>query len=171
MKLIGLLNDKTVQNPKLRLNTKDWNVRIAVRSVLFDKQGKVALLYLRKHKIYKIPGGGVELGENLELALEREIAEETGCRAKTLSDLGAFVEQKDRWEKIQISYCYVSEVVEYGEPDFTEDEIADGFELIWVENLKKAIEVSGSVSPKGYGNQYMAARDHEILKAAEKKSI
>lgn len=167
MKLIGLLNDKTVQTPKLHLDNKDWQVRIAVRSVLFDKQGKVALLYLRKHGIYKIPGGGVELGENLELALEREVAEETGCRAKTLGELGVFVEQKDHWKKVQISYCYTSEVVEYGKPNFTEDEIADGFELIWVENLKKAIEISGSVNPKGYGNQYMSARDHKILKAAE----
>ena len=168
MRLIRFFDDNTVKHPDLWLNPKDWKVRIAVRSVLFDKYGKVALLYLRKHGIYKIPGGGVEPGENLALALEREIAEETGCIAQTKKELGSFIERRDNWKMIQISYCYTSEVVSYGEPDFTEDEIADGFELIWVDNLKDAIEITRKVTPTGYENEYMAARDHEILKAARK---
>lgn len=168
MNLIGFLDDKTVTHPNLRLNPKGWKVRTAVRSVLFDNSGKVALLYLRNQGIYKIPGGGVEPGENLPLALEREIAEETGCIARTISGLGAFVEHKENFEMIQVSYCYISEVVKHGKPDFTDKEIADGFELLWADNLKKAIQISGEVKTEGYNNQYMAVRDHEILKAAEK---
>lgn len=167
MNLIGFLDDETVQNLKPRLDTHDWRIRMAVRSVLFDKQGKVALLHLKKHDIYKIPGGGVEIGEDLGLALEREIAEETGCKAKTLGELGAFVERKDHWKMLQVSYCYLSEVVEHGDPDFTESEIEDGFELLWADNLDSAIELATNVNPQSVGNKYMSARDGEILRAAE----
>ncbi len=163
MKLIGYLDDNSVQDPKLRLNTENWSIRVAVRSVLFDKQGKVALLYLRNQDIYKIPGGGVKIGEDLGLALEREIAEETGCKAKTLQELGAFVEYKENWKRIQISYCYTSEVEEYGEPSFTKSEIEDGFELLWVDNLEKAIELARSVKPDDIHNKYMSTRDLKIL--------
>lgn len=167
MNLLGFIDDKTVKNPSSRLNPKGWKVRTAVRSVLFDNSGKVALLYLRNQGVYKIPGGGVKPSEDLPLALEREIAEETGCIAKTISELGAFVEHKKNFEMIQVSYCYTSEVVKHGTPDFTDKEIADGFELIWVDSLKEAIKITGKVKATGYNNQYMSTRDHEILNAAE----
>lgn len=39
--------------------------RFATRTVLFDQDGKVAALNVKKHGYYKIPGGGVEQEENI----------------------------------------------------------------------------------------------------------
>ena len=40
--------------------------RHAVRVVLLDDIGQVAVIYVNKHGYYKIPGGGVETGEDLK---------------------------------------------------------------------------------------------------------
>ncbi|HSN76554.1 MAG TPA: NUDIX domain-containing protein [Anaerolineae bacterium] len=50
-----------------------------VGALIFDPEGRLFLM--RSHKWggkYVVPGGHVELGETLEAALRREVAEETG---------------------------------------------------------------------------------------------
>ena len=44
--------------------------------------GKIAAIYSRKHKYYKIPGGGIEPGEDNICALIREVKEEVGLNVK-----------------------------------------------------------------------------------------
>ena len=67
--------------------------RTAVRAILFysDK-----LLMVKTNRgDYKFPGGGVEPGENLENALMREIAEETGYVMVKIGDkLGEVIQQR-----------------------------------------------------------------------------
>jgi len=56
-----------------------------VGALIFDPAGRLFLM--RSHKWagkYVVPGGHVELGETLEAALRREVAEETGL---TISDI------------------------------------------------------------------------------------
>lgn len=56
-----------------------------VGALIFDPAGRLFLM--RSHKWagkYVVPGGHVELGETLEVALRREVAEETGL---TISDI------------------------------------------------------------------------------------
>ena len=56
-----------------------------VGALIFDPEGRLFLM--RSHKWagkYVVPGGHVELGETLEAALRREVAEETGL---TISDI------------------------------------------------------------------------------------
>jgi nucleoside triphosphatase len=56
-----------------------------VGALIFDPAGRLFLM--RSHKWagkYVVPGGHVELGESLEAALHREVAEETGL---TISDI------------------------------------------------------------------------------------
>jgi ADP-ribose pyrophosphatase YjhB (NUDIX family) len=58
-------------------------VRIRVAGVLSD-QGKVLLVQHEKngHEYWLLPGGGVNFGETLEKALEREFIEETSLRVQ-----------------------------------------------------------------------------------------
>jgi ADP-ribose pyrophosphatase YjhB (NUDIX family) len=52
---------------------------VAVNGFVIDGAGRVLLV--RPHdRGWEMPGGCVELGENLVEALQREIEEETGCR-------------------------------------------------------------------------------------------
>lgn len=65
------------------LDTKDYDpggvpfVRPSVRGIII-RDGKIAMVHSLKYDYYKYPGGGIEPGENLEDALIREVAEESG---------------------------------------------------------------------------------------------
>ena len=76
MKNILVINDEDVG---LETNKDaDYKPRTAARAVL-KKDGRIALLHVTKHNYYKLPGGGVDEGESIEQALERELLEEVGC--------------------------------------------------------------------------------------------
>ncbi len=52
--------------------------RPSVRGIIFAPDGKIALVYSKKHHYFKFPGGGIEKGETHAEALVREVKEETG---------------------------------------------------------------------------------------------
>ncbi len=57
-----------------------------VGALIFDPAGRLFLM--RSHKWggrYVVPGGHVELGETLEAALRREVAEETGLAIRDIT--------------------------------------------------------------------------------------
>jgi 8-oxo-dGTP diphosphatase len=62
-------------------------------AVVFDATGRV-LLIRRKHPpfqgAYALPGGFVEVGETVEAACRRELREETGIEAGTLTLVGVY---------------------------------------------------------------------------------
>ncbi|MCQ6334061.1 NUDIX hydrolase [Bacillus cereus] len=54
-----------------------------VAVAVFNEQGQI-LLQQRRHGIWGVPGGFVELGESIEAAGRREVLEETGIEIGTL---------------------------------------------------------------------------------------
>ena len=84
-----------------------------VGAVVFDASGRV-LLVKRAHAPLKgewsLPGGAVELGETLEVAIAREVLEETGL----IVEVGPVVEVVDRVHRDadgRVEYHYI--VVDY----------------------------------------------------------
>lgn len=73
-----------------------------VGALIFNPEGKIFLMrsYKWKNK-YVIPGGHIELGENMEEALKREIKEETGLNIYDIEFLcfQEFVFDKAFWKK------------------------------------------------------------------------
>lgn len=55
--------------------------RTSVRGIIL-KDGKVAMMHSLKYDYYKLPGGGIEDGENYEETLIREVKEESGLIVK-----------------------------------------------------------------------------------------
>jgi 8-oxo-dGTP diphosphatase len=82
---------------------------LAVDCVVFDPRGRL-LLIRRRHLPfrgqYALPGGYVEYGETTEHAAARELAEETGLVAATLSLIGVYSDphRDPRGHMVSIAY-------------------------------------------------------------------
>lgn len=55
---------------------------VAVDGIIENDKNEILLVKHSHHKIYTVPGGQVEVGENLIEALKREIREETGVEVQ-----------------------------------------------------------------------------------------
>lgn len=141
--------------------------RFASRAVLFDKDNLVPILFVSKFNYHKIPGGGIEEGEDKMQALIREIKEETGCDAEITGELGEITENRSRWNLLQTSYCYFGNVISKGEQSFTKKERHQGFKLLWMP-LDEAIEKLKTDKPLNYEGKFIQDRDLTFLEEAKK---
>ena len=149
---------------------KTLALRQAARAVVFDDENRVALLHVQKGGYYKIPGGGVEVGEDLKQALQRECLEEIGCIVEVGEEIGMIVEYRGKYNIKQESYCYLAHTIgEKGSPKFTEKEIADGFSVSWMP-LPEAIRLVSESNTEDYQGKFIIPRELVFLQKAEKMS-
>src|SRR4051812_17391569 len=102
---------KTIRDNDFGLEIPDRPIvqeRRAARAVVFDKEGNVALLNATKKHFHKLPGGGLEEGEDVETALRREVLEEIGCKITNVRELGVIEEFRHKFDLRQISYCFLA---------------------------------------------------------------
>lgn len=164
MNLLKTINPENVSEQEAQQYTK----REAGRAVVIDQDNNIALLYVSKENYYKLPGGGVETGEDKLLALSRECIEEIGCDIEIIGELGSIIEYRKIFSLNQTSYCFFAKVKgQKGIPDFTESEKQRGFEILWVPyeeaiklfNDNKATSIEGSL--------YITPRDLTFLEKAK----
>ncbi len=146
-----------------------YEVRKAARAVLFNGKGEIAFLYMAHDAHHKLPGGGVKKDENLEMALRREIKEETGCEiAIRPESVGVVIEYRDSKRLLQISYCYLADVIGEQSPIvFTEEEIQRGAEMEWM-RLEDAIAALEKDTPIDYAGQFIRKRDLLFLEEVKR---
>ena len=144
-------------------STLDRRNRRAVRSVVLDNSNQVALLYVQKHNYHKLPGGGIEDGEDEKKALTRDIREEVGTEVSIGNKIGKVIEYRDQYGQIQTSTAYVSHI--HGDKttqQFTELEQLQGFSLDWVP-LDRALQIIQGETPTNYEGRFIQRRDSAIL--------
>ncbi len=165
---ILILDEHTIDSSTDISQRDNYQTRTAVRAVLKDMRGRVALMHSLKHDYYKLPGGGVDDEEQLLAALERELKEETGCLAKVTEELGKVIEWRDFSRMMQVSYAYGATLLGTpGEPSLTENEIDEGFVLEWTDNLRQAIEkVEANLVHTAISIAFMSQRDAAILRSS-----
>ena len=135
------------------------------RGVLVDNELNVAMLFMSQLNLYKLPGGGVEEGEDKEEAFLREIKEETGFDSEIIHELGYIEEHKNRNHFMQRSYCYIAKTLGNSAATMLSDnEIELGLQAKWM-HLKAAIqEMNHSAhSCDDYSTKFMILRDSIIL--------
>ncbi|MEP7166486.1 MAG: NUDIX domain-containing protein [Candidatus Woesebacteria bacterium] len=165
MKLLEVINPEAVSES----DVKEYPVRETARAVVIDDNGLIALLYVASDNYYKIPGGGIEAGEDRRVALYRECMEEIGCTVEILDEIGSIIEYRKLFTLKQISYCYVAKVKgKKGKPDFTPKEIAEGFKQIWMPYSEALALISKNQATNQEGKSYIVPRDLTFLQAAQR---
>lgn len=147
-----------------------WPVRDAARAVVIDDTHNMALLHVSRDGYYKLPGGGVDEGEDTETALHRECIEEIGRDVEIVAELGIVTEYRKFLSLKQVSHCYLARAVgSTAAPQFTEHEKERGFlPPLWVP-LDEAERLLSTCTPLSKeGKEYIVPRDIAIVSAARK---
>lgn len=164
MKLLKLINPENVSEEEV----KNYKIREAARAIVFDKEGNIALLYVSKANYYKLPGGGIDEGEDKKSALLRECQEEIGCDVEVVSEIGSIIEYRKIQNLKQTSYCYLAKVKgNKGTPDFTESEIGAGFKQVWLSYNDSLNAMRNGKPPHVEGKSYIKPRDTTFLEEAK----
>lgn len=157
----------------------DPKKRVGARGIVEDGNNKIAIVYKEYMNEYKLPGGGVEAGEEIEDAFCREIMEETGCKVKIIEKLGVTEEFKGNSNFYQISHIFRGRVeTDTHKLNYTEKETAENAKLFWLElddaigRLEKCFENLKSSPCDKYENEYSirfeVKRDLMILRNYKK---
>ncbi|PIP23919.1 MAG: ADP-ribose pyrophosphatase [Candidatus Nealsonbacteria bacterium CG_4_10_14_0_2_um_filter_38_17] len=164
MNLLKTINPEKVDEN----NIPDWEYRKAARAVVFDNEGRIGLLNVSGKDYYKLPGGGVEEGEDIKTALDRECEEELGVEIEVLTEVGSIIEYRAKWKLHQTSYCFLARTSsDKNAPNFTDEERSSGFEIVWVEP-KEALRLLNLKKTSDYEGKFIEERDFCLLNEALK---
>lgn len=135
-----------------------------VKALIINSKNEILLAY--SANIYQFPGGHVEEDEELNMALEREIKEETGIiiNGKDLKPFACIISYYKDWpekgmnRKNEIYYYEIrtDELPDLDQTNYTEEEKRGNFELKYVnlnevervlnENINKYGDIKGIAS-------------------------
>ena len=142
-------------------------VRNAARMVVLGEEGKVAIINVGAAEYYKIPGGGVEVGEDVIEAAKREAREETGCETEVIGELGRIETEIAGWNLHDISDGFIGRVVgEKKAPEYDDYEKERGFSVEWYD-LDEAVRMIEANVVEDRDKKALQARDLEFLKRGQ----
>lgn len=102
--------------------------KIELSGCAIIENGKLLLLWKRKHSHFEFPGGKVEPGESAEQTAIRETREEIGCSVELMKDMGPRDLNIDG--KNYVSRVFLSKILNGEIPKIMEPMAFD--ELIWM---------------------------------------
>ena len=84
--------------------------RISVKAVILNREGKLLCVQEDEEMWWTLPGGGLEYGEDYQLALQRELAEELSVDPKDIRIepqilFTANQEVYSHLPRVQLHYC------------------------------------------------------------------
>lgn len=166
MKTILTIQQKDIINNSINVEIENYRERRSARAVLLDDSGRIYLLNVGNQNYHKLPGGGIEDGEEIKEALYRELIEEVGCEAKIIAELGQIIEYRDFEDGglKQISYCYLAK--QNGpqiKSNLEEDELSEGMYELKADNIDHAINILKNDKPSNIEGLFIQKRDMAIL--------
>lgn len=146
--------------------------RVAARVVLTDERGRIGLMNISTIAVYKLPGGGVDEGEDILEGLHREVREETGYEIANEREVVAVDEYRYFCGMHHISHAYAADVARFVGTKLTDNESKRGMELVWAKDVDEAVKwidsgVATDEEDSAEGLKMMKLRDIAILRAAQ----
>lgn len=169
MKIIRTITEKDFGRQDTPEKWPSYHIRPGARAILFDQISRIVLMHVSNHNYYKLPGGGIDPGEDTKTALERELLEEVGASSiEVISEIGQVNEYRDNWDMKGEHYGFIAKLTgEIIEPSRTEKEIEHGYETVWTKDVDEAIALVESGRPTEYGQDFEKLRELTFLKEAK----
>jgi 8-oxo-dGTP diphosphatase len=173
MKIIRTLTEMDFGRQNTPEQWPNHPVRRAARAILQNDQSCIALMYVASDHYYKLPGGGIDDGESIETALNRELLEEVGASSiQVLSEIGQVHSYLDKVHSKSEHFCFLAKVNgPIIEPARTEKEIAEGYETVWTKDIDEAIRLVESGTPAQYGHDFERLRELTFLHYAKSSKL
>lgn len=128
----------------------------------------MALLHVSKKGYHKLPGGGIDEGEDIYEALSREAKEEAGVEIEIFAEVGRIVEYWDQNQQLQTSDCYAArQLGEQGTNALTNEEVEQGFQIVWAKDIDTAIAHVQADQSDTYDGSHIKPRDLLFLQTAK----
>lgn len=164
MQILRIINPANISES----DANKLNPRLAARGVVINDKNLIAILPVSKHGYYKLPGGGIDEGENEVQAFRRECLEEIGFDVEVTNELGIIIEYRTEMNRIQTSYCYIGKVIgDRKEIALTDHEKSEGFkDPEWV-SFDEALKKVSTSEPTNYEGKFIKERDTLILETAK----
>ncbi len=150
--------------------------RPSARAIILQGD-KIALVYSKKEKYYKFPGGGIHDDEDKKEALIREVREEVGLVVipETIREYGSVlrrqkstVEENVIFEQENYYYfCDVQDGVVSQELDAYEDEAEFVLRIV---DIDEAIAANTVYTSDDYFNEIMIKREKRVLEMIKQGS-
>lgn len=169
MKLLAEISERSLGVSDAEILEETYKFRKSARAVLINDKNEVSLQHVSKWDYYKLPGGGVEIGETEEESLRREIIEEVGCDIEIEKELGIVLEWRNTHSLMHLSYGYLCRVKgDIGKPAYEQGEIDDGFKPVW-EPIDKSLKLMEEHYPdEPYQAKFIITREKAFLNEAKK---
>lgn len=139
--------------------------RYGSRGIILNEENMSGMILMSANGYYKLPGGGIELGEKESDAFIREVREETGYDCQIISELGTVEEHKGKSGFLHFSYAFLGRI--YGECKKTASEKGGkllDFSVSWMSLQDAAAVLNKSLEMCGdYKMKFMMLRDKKIV--------
>ncbi len=133
MNKIATLSDQDIFPQKEIIPVTEWKERQTVKILLKNHNNELAFVTNPIHGFYLLPGGGVENGEDIFSAADRECQEEVSYSLVNPYILGEIQEWRARDGVQYNTVCVVATVGLKIDSDLrTEDEKKNGLEVQWL---------------------------------------
>ena len=157
------------------IDLKDYNEtdtvfrRPSARAII-QKGDKLALVYSKKEKYFKFPGGGIHDDEDKKEALIREVREEVGLVVipESIREYGSVLRRQKSTVKDgeifeQENYYYFCDVQERSvSQDLDDYEDEAGF-VLKIVDIDEAIATNAAYSSDDFFNEVMIKREKRVL--------